>query len=68
MKYGRGCMTVIGIGLLLLGLLLLLGVVFGYDPTGATSRLGLNLFVLAVFLVGFWGLGGALLYVAYKSR
>jgi hypothetical protein len=68
MKNLRGCMTIVRAGSLLLGLLLLLAVVFGYDPTGVAGQLGLNLFILAILLLGFWGLGGALLYVAYRSK
>ncbi|MFN2201213.1 MAG: hypothetical protein ACK2UO_08400 [Caldilineaceae bacterium] len=59
-------MTIVGAGSILLGLLLLLGVLFAYDPTGVTGRLGTNLFVLAIFLIGFWGLGAGLLYSVYK--
>ena len=59
-------MTIVGVGAILLGLLLLFGVIFGYDPTGVSGRLGANIFVLVIFLVGFWGLGAGLLYSVYK--
>lgn len=68
MRNWRGCTTVVGIGSLLFGLLLLLAVVFGFDPTGVSGQLGLNLFVLIIFLIGFWGIGIGLLYLANRSR
>ena len=64
----RGCISIIGVGSLLLGLLLLLGVLFGYDPTGVSGQLATNLFLLVLLLVGFWGLGVVLLYAANKMK
>lgn len=64
----RGCMSIVGIGSLLLGLLLLLGVLFGYDPTGVSGQLATNLFLLILLLAGFWGLGVGLLYAANKMK
>ena len=63
MQYLRSCMTIIGVGSFLFGLLLLIAFVVGYDPTG---RLGVNIFVLGLFLLGFWALGGGLLYAVYR--
>jgi len=68
MQYLRSCMTIIGVGSLLLGLLLLIAFGVGYDPTGVSSRLGVNIFVLGLFLLGFWALGGGLLYAVYRMR
>ena len=67
MKNLRSCMTVIGVGSILLGLLLLIAVLVGYDdPAGVSNRLGVNLLILGIFLAGFWGIGSALLYIARK--
>ncbi len=66
MRYLRSCMTIIGVGSFLFGLLLLIAFVVGYDPTGVSSRLGVNIFVLGLFLLGFWALGGGLLFAVYR--
>lgn len=67
MRYLRSCMTIMGIGSILLGLLLFFSVLFGYnDPIGVANRLNVNLLLMTVFLFGFIVLGGALIYASIK--
>ena len=67
MKNLRSCMTIIGVGSILFGLLLLIAVLVGYDdPAGVSNRLGVNFLILGIFLAGFWGIGSALIYIVYK--
>ena len=69
MKNLRSCMTILGAGAILFGVLLLLAVLFGYnDPTGVSNRLGANLLILTIFLVGFFGVGAGLIYAAMKLK
>lgn len=66
MRKWRSCMTIIGVGSLLFGLLLLVAFIFGYDPVSVSGGRGLNLLILGLFLAGFWGVGAALIYAARR--
>lgn len=67
MRTWRSCLTIIGVGFILIGFLLLIAFVVGYDPAGVSGRLGVNLLLLGLFLVGFWALGAGLVFFSIRA-
>ena len=61
MRSAQGCFTMIGVALFIFGLLLIIAVLASYAfavdvPSG-------RLIMLAIFLVGFWGLGAIFFFL-----
>ena len=53
MRKYSSCLTIAGAGLILFGILILIAVLIGYDPTGMSNSRAVNLFVLRAILARF---------------